>query len=110
MNPDYIWKLGLKIRKINIGAQKINSSALETFEIVIANFQVEDKASRPRFFQETFLVANIKFKVILGMLFLKISNANVLFGTRHSREGPISLIRPYLLSSKSKLMIQKNLL
>ena len=48
--------------------------------MVIADFQVEDKASRPRFFQETFLVADTKFEVILGMLFLKISNADVSFG------------------------------
>ena len=82
MNPDYAWKLGFKIRKTNVGAQKINGSALETFEMVIADFQVEDKVSRPRFFQETFLVADTKFEVILGMLFLKISNADVSFGER----------------------------
>ena len=80
MNPDYAWKLGLKIRRTNVGAQKIDGSALETFGMVIANFQVEDKASRPRFFQEIFLVADTKFEVILEMLFLKISNADVLFG------------------------------
>ena len=80
MNPDYARKLGLKIRKTNIGAQKIDGSALETFGIVIADFQVEDKANRPRFFQETFLVADTKFEVILGMPFLKISNADVSFG------------------------------
>ena len=43
---------------------------------------MEDKASRPRFFQETFLVADTKFEVILGMPFLKISNADVLFDER----------------------------
>ena len=48
--------------------------------MVIADFQVEDKANRPRFFQETFLVADTKFEVILGMPFLKISNADVSFG------------------------------
>ena len=80
INPDYARKLGLKIRKTNIGAQKIDGSALETFGMVIADFQVEDKASRPRFFQETFLVADTKFEVILGMPFLKISNADVSFG------------------------------
>ena len=47
--------------------------------MVIADFQVEDTASRPRFFQKIFLVANTKFEVILGMPFLKISNADVLF-------------------------------
>ena len=82
MNPDFAQKLGLKIRKTNIGVQKIDGSALETFGMVIANFQVEDKASRPRFFQETFLVTNTKFEVILGMSFLKISNADVSFGKR----------------------------
>ena len=38
MNPDYAWKLGLKIRRTNIGAQKIDGSALETFRMVIADF------------------------------------------------------------------------
>ena len=80
MNPDFARKLGLKVRKTNVGAQKIDGSALETFGMVIADFQVEDKASRPRFFQETFLVADTKFEVILGMPFLKISNTDVSFG------------------------------
>ena len=48
--------------------------------MVIADFQVEDKGSRPRFFQKIFLVADNKFEVVLGMSFLKISNANVAFG------------------------------
>ena len=47
--------------------------------MVIADFQVKDKISRPRFLQKTFLVTNTKFDVILGMLFLKISNADMLF-------------------------------
>ena len=38
INPDYARKLGLKIRKINIGGQKIDGSALETFGMVIADF------------------------------------------------------------------------
>ena len=80
INPDYAQKLRLKIRRTNIGAQKIDYSALETFGMVITDFQIEDKASRPRFFQEIFLVADTKFEVILGMLFLKISNADMLFG------------------------------
>ena len=79
MNLDYTQKLGLEIRKTNIGAQKIDGFALETFKIVSADFQIEDKASKPRFFQKTFLVTDIKFKVILGMPFLKISNADILF-------------------------------
>ena len=80
MNPDYAQKPGLKIWKTNIGVQKINNYTLETFGMIIIDFQVEDKASSPRFFLKTFLVANTKFKVILKILFLKISNSNVLFG------------------------------
>ena len=35
---------------------------------------------KPRFFQETFLIADIKFDMILRMFFLKISNVGMLFG------------------------------
>ena len=80
MSLIYAKNLGLKTRKTNIRAQKIDDSVLETFRMVIADFQVEDKGGRPRFFQKIFLVADIKFEVVLGMLFLKISNANVAFG------------------------------
>ena len=53
---------------------------LETFKMVIADFQIEDKGGRPKFFQEKFLVADTKFKMVLEMLFLKISNVDVAFG------------------------------
>ena len=43
---------------------------------------MENKFGRPRFFQKTFLVVDNKFEVILGMLFLKLNNANVLFGEK----------------------------
>ena len=47
--------------------------------MVITNFQVKDKINKPRFFQKIFLVADIKFELILRMSFLKISNADILF-------------------------------
>ena len=80
MSPAYAKRLGLKTWKTNVGAQKIDGSALEIFGMVIADFQVEDKGGRPKFFQETFLVADTKFEVILGMHFLKLSNTDVSFG------------------------------
>ena len=43
---------------------------------------MEDKGGKPRFFQKTFLVADNKFKVVLRMPFLKISNANIAFGKK----------------------------
>ena len=38
MSPAYAKRLGLKTRKTNVTAQKINGSALETFGMVIADF------------------------------------------------------------------------
>ena len=82
MGPAFAWKLGLHICKTNVGAQKIDGSALKTFGMVITDFQVKDKVGRPRFFQKTFWVADTKFEVVLEMLFLKISNTDVAFGER----------------------------
>ena len=43
---------------------------------------MKDKASRPKFFQKTFLMTNTKFEVILKMPFLKISHAVMSFGEK----------------------------
>ena len=80
MNPDFAQKLGLKVWKTNVRALKIDGSTLEIFGMVIADFQMEDKTNKPKFFEETFLVADTKFEVILRMPFLKINNADVSFG------------------------------
>ena len=82
MNPNFAQKLGLKIWKTNVGAQKIDSSTLEIFEMIIIDFQIEGKTNRLRFFQKAFFVANTKFEIILRMFFLKFSNADVLFGKK----------------------------
>ena len=79
MTPVYAAKLGLKVRKTDIGAQKIDSSNLITFGMVLADFQVEDKLRRARFFQKTFLLTNISAELVLSMLFLILSNANIQF-------------------------------
>lgn len=79
MSPAYAERLGFQTWKTNIRAQKIDGSILETFTIVIVDFQVEDEVGKSRFFQKTFLVANTKFKVVLEILFLKFSNADILF-------------------------------
>ena len=82
MNLDYAQKLGLKIRKTNVGVLKIDGSALKIFGMIIIDFQIEDKTSRLKFLQKIFLVADTKFELILRMLFLKINNADILFGKR----------------------------
>ena len=50
MSFSYTKKLGLKVQQTNIKAQKINDFALKIFEMVITDFQIEDKANRLRFF------------------------------------------------------------
>ena len=63
-------------------AQKIHSSILKTFGIVITDFQIENKVSKAKFFQKTFLITNIKFEIILEILFLKFSNIYVPFSEK----------------------------
>ena len=82
ISPGYAKKLGFKVWQTNIEAPKINSFDLKIFEIVIADFQIENKISRPKFFQKTFLVANTKYEVALGMLFLKFNSVNMSFGKK----------------------------
>ena len=38
MTPAYSAKLSLKVRETDIGAQKIDGSILDTFEMILANF------------------------------------------------------------------------
>ena len=53
--------------------------------MVVAAFLVEDKANRVRFFEETFLVANVSLEVVLTMPFLTLSGADVDFLGRELR-------------------------
>ena len=55
---------------------------LDTHGMVVAAFSVEDKANQVRFFEETFLVANVSPEVVLGMPFLTLSGADVDFPGR----------------------------
>ncbi len=82
MNQAFAQKLGLKIRKTNVGAQKIDGTILETYGMVVSNFSVSDKNGRERFFEESFLLADVRLDIVLGMLFLTMSNADVDFQAR----------------------------
>ena len=72
-------KLGLPIRLIDIGAQKMDGTTLDTHEMVVAAISVVDKANQVRFFEETFLVANVSPKVVFEIFFLILSGADVDF-------------------------------
>lgn len=68
-----------RFRKLNVKVQKIDDSALQTFEIVIIDFQIKDKIGKLWYFQEIFLVANTKVEIILSMPFLKFNNTSMSF-------------------------------
>ena len=50
MTPAYAFKLGLRIQKTDVSAQKINGSSLRTFVMIIAGFYIKDNLGRVRFF------------------------------------------------------------
>ena len=77
MTLTYAAKLDFKVRHINIRALKVNSSTFDTFKIVLAKFQVEDKLGGAWFFQKTFLVANTTSEVIFRILFLTFSKMDI---------------------------------
>ena len=52
---------------------------LNTYEMIIAAFLVVDKANRVRFFEKTFLMANISPEVVFVMPFLTLSSVNIDF-------------------------------
>ena len=82
IHSTYTTKLSLRARKIDVCVQKINGSHLVIFGMVIADCSVKDKLRRVRFFEETFLLAHIGLEVVLGMLFLTLSKADIRFADR----------------------------
>ena len=83
MNSAFAFQLGLRIWKTNIGAKKIDSTTLETYGIVASTFFLLDKDSRERFFEESFLLADVRPDTVFGMLFLTMSNADIDFQARN---------------------------
>ena len=82
MSQVFTYQLGFTIRKSNIGAQKIDGTTLETYGMVVSTFFVSDKDDREWFFEKSFLLADVKVEIILGIPFLTIRNADVNFIAR----------------------------
>lgn len=79
MTPAYAAQISFAVRSINVGVEKIDGSPLKTYEMTIATFSVQDKLGWNRFFKETFLLTDTSMEVVLGMLFLSLSNADIDF-------------------------------
>ena len=77
--PNFAKELDLLIKPTDVRAQKIDGTMLDTFGMVVVPFLVINKANWVKFFEKTFLVANVNPEIIFGMLFLTLSGANVDF-------------------------------
>lgn len=75
-------KINLVVRFTNVNALKIDDSPLKTYRIVSIRFSIQDKKGEDQFFEEILLLANTSIEVVLGMLFLSLSNANINFETK----------------------------
>ena len=101
-------ELGLSIRPTDVGVQKIDDTTLKTYGMVVIAFLVEDKARQIRFFEKTFLVADVSPEVVLGMPFLTFSGADVDFLGRelrwrtYSTEEALPTTRPVELVGKKE--------
>lgn len=72
-------RLSFHICKTNVGAKKIDGSKLETYEIVITSFQVDDNDKKFCVFEDTVLLANIGLNVTFEISFLTLKNIKVSF-------------------------------
>lgn len=79
MSQVFAQQLSLKIRKTSIEMQKIDSTTLETYRMVVFILFVLDKDSIERFFKESFKLVDVQPNIVLGMLFLTMSNIDINF-------------------------------
>ena len=83
--PTLAQELGLSIRPTDVGAQKIDGTMLDIFGMVVTAFSVTDKTNQVKFFEETFLVASVSSKIVLGIPFLILNDEDVNFLSRELR-------------------------
>lgn len=79
MSQVFAYQLSFKTWKTSVWTQKIDNTTLKTYRIVIYIFSIWNRDGKERFFKESFLMANIKLDVMLKILFLITSNANIDF-------------------------------
>lgn len=79
MSQVFAFQLDLKIQKTNIGAPKIDDATLKTYEIIVPTYSILNKDDKVRFFEKSFLLANIKLNIVFGIHFLTINNVDIDF-------------------------------
>ncbi len=79
MNQAFVFQLGFKIGKTNVETQNIIGTILKTYKIVVSTFSILDKDGKERFFEKSFLLANITPNIVFEMFFLIMSNTGIDF-------------------------------
>lgn len=68
-----------------MGTEKINGNELKINGMFITLFQVKDEDEKSRFFNKTFLLADISINIAFEISFLTLSNVKVNFNNKELR-------------------------
>ena len=80
---------------------------MDTFGMGVAAFSVTNKANRIKFFEKSFLMANVSLEVVFGMLFFTLSGANVDFLGRELRWRIYTTKKAFLTTRRVELVDKK---
>lgn len=83
MTPAFTIAFGFTTRPTNVGVRKIDGFSSEPYGMVSTSFSFQDSRGRVRFIKKIFFLVKPSIKVILSILFLALSNADIKF---HARE------------------------
>lgn len=75
----FMKRLSLRICKTDVRTEKINSSLPETYNMIITLYHMNDRDKKSCFIKKTFLLAGISMVVLFEMLFLTLSNIEIIF-------------------------------
>lgn len=106
MTPAYFAKLGFINWKTDVDAQKIDSLALVTYEMVIAGFLLQDNLKKAWFFKKEFLLADTSIEIVFKMHFLAFSKADVWFAVQELVWRSYTAIEALLIIQRVKLISQ----
>ena len=70
-------RMRLFLLNTNIGLSAIHGEAVKTYGMHYIEFQQEDNQGRVRYFQDTFLAADISTRMILDMPWLAVANPDI---------------------------------
>lgn len=101
-------KLGFIIRKTNISTWKINDYVLKTYIIIKTSFLLNNEASKTHFFKEIFLLIENSIIIILGIISLALSKANVNFANKKLKKWYLYIfVKIIPIITKAKLIKKK---